>query len=172
MGVSYEFYVGVGGYKFNYRACCCCEEGDGKLECAGALFRFKELIGALRILYFPPGGSIVVLEVICAGRDPSREMIESVLLEFNDMGQEVSRNLRKLRLASEHSELISLRKQRMLREISYAKGDVRVGLKFALHDMLMSGERISVVEAKIFRDRIVALNILIEDAEEALIALD
>jgi hypothetical protein len=131
----------------------------------------QELIEALRMIYFSPRGVITLLNQISDGSQPSEEQIAMILPEFNDYEFRVHRMLS--RIAPEHGEVrgrLTLRAQRVLREISYGKQGIRGKVKGLLNEALTVGRPVSRADATKLRDEIVELNTAIENAEEALAA--
>lgn len=64
---------------------------------------------------------------------------------------------------------LTLRAERVLRDISYEKQNVRGMVKSLLNEALTLGKPIPRAKATELRDEIIALSRAIEDAEEALV---
>ena len=131
----------------------------------------QELIEALRLIYFSPRGVIKLLEDIVQGRNPTEHQIAMILPNFNDHEFNVHRMLRRLDPYDGHIQgALTLRAERVLREISYGKSGVRSKVKDLLNEALTLGHPVSMHEADILLSEIRALNDAIETAEEALVS--
>jgi len=129
----------------------------------------KDIIEALRLIYFAPRGVISLLDDLANGIRPSQELIEGILTNFNDGEHFVERMRLRLDPAAGQPEgTLSLKAEKVLREISYGKGGVRAKVQNLLNQALTFGEDIPRDEAGELRDEILLLNEAIEDAEEAL----
>jgi len=131
----------------------------------------QELIEYLRLIYFSPKGVIRLLEEISDGSNPTEEQIEMILPEFNDYEFRVRGML--ARIAPDEQRVqgnLTLRAERVLREISYGKAGVRSKVKDLLNEALTLGEPVSRQDATILLDEILLLNAAIENAEEALVS--
>lgn len=130
----------------------------------------KELIESLRLIYFSPRGVLSLLEIIADGNYPTQDQIELVLPEFNDADPFVRRALYRLDPDFErNNRSLTLKAQRVLREISYGKGGVRSKVQSLLNASLTYSEPVSPQEAQTLVQEISELNRAIEDAEEALV---
>jgi hypothetical protein len=130
----------------------------------------QKLIEALRLIYFSPGGVIALLDQIADGKEPSEDQIATILPDFNDYEFRVLRMLG--RISPEEGSVqgrLTLRAERVLREISYGKKGVRGKVKDLLNKALTYGHRVSRADAASLRDEIVVLNNTIEAAEIALV---
>ncbi|MEL6337128.1 MAG: hypothetical protein AAFQ88_10880 [Pseudomonadota bacterium] len=137
----------------------------------GRARHLQSLIEALRLIYFSPKGVLLLIERMAAGEQPSREQIEAILPHFNDGEFAVERMLR--RLDPERGQpdgILSLRAERVLREISYGKGGVREKVQHLLNYSMTYDLPIDRKEAAELHKEVVALNEAIEHAEEALIS--
>ena len=131
----------------------------------------KPIIEALRLIYFAPRGVISLLNDVANGIAPSEDQIEIILPRFNDADPFVERMRWRLDPPDGQIEgLLTLKAERVLREISYGKGGVREKVKDMLNHSLTFGEPISPEEATKRRDEILEINSAIEEAEEALVA--
>lgn len=131
----------------------------------------QELIESLRLIYFSPRGVIRLLEEISDGNNPTEEQIEMILPEFNDYEFHVRGML--AQIAPDVHRVqgnLTLRAERVLREISYGKAGVRSKVKDLLNEALTLGEPVSRQDATVLLDEILLLNTAIEDAEEALVS--
>ena len=130
----------------------------------------KEIIEALRYIYFSPRGVISLLEGIVDGNIPSEQQIEMILPRFNDAGPFVDRiHLRLDPPEGQPNDTLTLRAERVLREISWGKGGVREKVQSLLNNSLTFGEEVSAEQAAELLNEIRALNKAIEDAEDALV---
>lgn len=130
----------------------------------------QELIEALRFIYFSPRGVIKLLDCIVAGGDPTEEQIAMILPDFNDYEFRVHMMLRRISPDEQRVQGgLTLRAERVLREISYGKSGVRSKVKDLLNEALTHGEPVSRDAASNLRDEILELNTAIEAAEEALV---
>lgn len=131
----------------------------------------QELIEALRLIYFSPRGVIKLLEDIADGSNPTEEQIAMILPNFNDYEFRVSRMLERIAPGEQRVQGdLTLRAERVLREISYGKAGVRSKVKDLLNEALTLGEPVSRQDASTLRGEILLLNTAIEDAEEALVS--
>lgn len=131
----------------------------------------QELIEALRLIYFSPRGVIKLLEEIVQGRIPTEQQIAMILPNFNDHEFNVHRMLRRLDPDDGHIQgALTLRAERVLREISYGKSGVRSKVKDLLNEALTLGTPVSEHDAIALLNEIRALNQAIESAEEALVS--
>lgn len=131
----------------------------------------KSIIEALRLIYFSPRGVISLLSDIVEGVYPTEEQIEFILPRFNDAEPFVERMLWRLDPdVGPPNGVLTLKAERVLREISYGKGGVREKVKDMLNHALTYGEPISAERAAKLRGEIFDLNLAIEEAEEALVA--
>ncbi len=132
--------------------------------------QIKDIIEALRYIYFSPRGVISLLEEIVDGNVPTEQQIETILPRFNDAGPFVDRiHLRFDPPEGQPNNTLSLRAERVLREISWGKGGVREKVQLLLNNSLTFGEEVSVEQATEILNEILALNEAIEDAEDALV---
>lgn len=133
------------------------------------LREIREIIEALRLVYFAPKGVVFLLNELAKGVKPSRAQIEAILTSFNDAEPFVMRSLLRMDLPHNYKqETLSLKAKNVLREISYGKGGVREKVKFLLNESLTYDQPVSKQDAQNLVQEIVALNSAIEDAEEAL----
>lgn len=131
----------------------------------------KSIIEALRLIYFSPRGVILLLEEIAAGRQPTTESVEFILPSFNDAEPFVLRALHVLNPDVSHRDRkITLKAQKILREIAWGKGGIREKVQELLNYSLTHNKPISSEDAKALIGEIAALNTAIEEAEEALVA--
>ena len=131
----------------------------------------RDMIEALRLIYFSPRGILSLLELIAEGGYPTQDQIEMVLLDFNDAEPFVYRAVMRLDPDFDRNDrTLTLKAQRVLREIGYGKGGVRRKVQDLLNWSLTHGEPVSKEEAKILIEEIGQLNAAIENAEEALVA--
>lgn len=80
----------------------------------------KQLIEALRLVYFAPRGVLALLDDLAAGNRPNQEQIETILPRFNDGEPWVDRMLYRLDPTNGRmNETLTLRAERVLREIAY-----------------------------------------------------
>lgn len=126
-------------------------------------------IEALRLIYFSPIGVLRIIEDLANGRQPNGEEVATILPEFNDYEFRVQRNLGVLDGEWDRNSTLTLRAQRVLREISYGKAGVRQRVKELLNESLTFENGIEPEDAAELLDQILALNKAIEDAEEALV---
>ncbi|UWQ29487.1 hypothetical protein [Leisingera sp. M523] len=133
--------------------------------------RIRDLISTLRLIYFSPRGVLSLLKIIAEGSYPTQDQIELVLTDFNDAEPFVYRARHHLDPDFDRNDqALTLKAQRVLREISYGKGGVRSKVQDLLNWSLTYEEPISGEEAQKLIQEIDALNSAIEDAEEALVA--
>ncbi|SEQ18848.1 hypothetical protein [Thalassovita taeanensis] len=134
------------------------------------LLHAKSIIEALRLIYFAPRGVILLLDDLAKGGRPNREEIELILPRFNDGEHFVERMLFRLDPSDGQPDgFLTLRAERVLREIAYGKGGIREKVQALLNEALTYDQDIPADEAAKLRDEILALNKAIEDAEEALV---
>ena len=126
-------------------------------------------IEALRLIYFSPTGGLRIVEDLANGHQPNREEVATILPGFNDYEDRVQQNLAVLDSDWNRNSRLTLRAQRVLREISYGKAGVRQRVKELLNESLTFENRIEPKDAAELLDQISALNKAIEDAEEALV---
>ncbi len=130
----------------------------------------KELIEALRRIYFAPRSVVSLLEQIAQGIEPSAEQVAAILPSFNDFEYHMPRYLDRLDPENGHgNQHLTLRGERLLREIAWGKKGVRHGVQSLLNEALTSREKISPCEAENLLEQITQLNLAIEAAEEALV---
>ena len=137
-----------------------------------ALKARKQLIDALRDIYFAPKGVLGLLQEIADGGYPSEEKVSFILPNFNDREDWVDRARYRLHgVDLIRNASLSLKATRVLGEISYGKGGVRTKVKDLLNASLTFDERISPEDARHMIQEIKVLNEAIEDAEEKLLEL-
>jgi hypothetical protein len=130
----------------------------------------QEIVEALRLIYFSPRGVTALLSQLAEGRSPSEDQISMILPAFNDYEFRVVHMLG--RLDPENPPLrggLTLRAERVLREISYGKSTLREKVKGLLNEALTLGRPVSRDDAWNLLEEINSLNQAIEEAEEALI---
>ena len=131
--------------------------------------RIQIIIEALRRIYFSPRGVITLPNSLADGHTPTVEQISLILPEFNDVGFRVDRFIDRLDPPNGHREGdLSLKAERVLREIAYGKTGVRQRVQELLNESLTLGEPVTRKDARELLDAIIQLNTAIEDAEEAL----
>ena len=131
----------------------------------------QEIVEALRLIYFSPRGVIKLLDGIAEGNNPTEDQISMILPEFNDYEFRVRRMLNMIDPPNGHVQGgLTLKAERVLREISYGKSGVRSKVKDLLNEALTLGVPVSKQDAMALRDEIVALNVAIEEAEIALVS--
>ncbi|WP_299954759.1 hypothetical protein [uncultured Roseobacter sp.] len=132
--------------------------------------RVRDLISTLRLIYFSPRGVLSLLETIANGGYPTEEQVEMVLTEFNDAEPFVLRARHVLDPDFDrHDQTLTLKAERVLRDISYGKGGVRAKVQSLLNWSLTYEEPVSSEDAKLLIQEIRGLNTAIEEAEEALV---
>ena len=145
----------------------------GDAEKRRDLRRKRELqliVEALRSIYFSPRGVIALLGDICKGEQPSEEQIAMLLPDFNDNEFRVRNMLDRIDSEGQVANgLLTLRAERVLREISYGKQGVRGKVKDLLNESLTLQRPVSAEDARLLLDEINLLNDAIENAEEALV---
>lgn len=125
---------------------------------------------ALRRIYFSPRGVVALLELIAKGLEPTEAQIAAILPDFNDFEYRMGRFIDRLDPEHEHGNAhLTLKAERLLREIAYGKRGVREGVQALLNEALTRGERIAPEDASDLLKQIRQLNTAIEDAEEALV---
>ncbi|MCF8511947.1 MAG: hypothetical protein K9G43_10895 [Rhodobacteraceae bacterium] len=114
---------------------------------------------------------IKLLDGIAEGNDPTEDQISMILPEFNDYEFRVLRMLDMIDPPNERVRGgLTLKAERVLREISYGKSGVRSKVKNLLNEALTLGVPVSREDAMALRDEIVALNVAIEEAEIAIVS--
>lgn len=129
----------------------------------------KEVIAALRTIYFTPSGTLSLIEQLAKGERPSADHIAATLPEFNDKEWRIIDELKRLDFENLYEKGdLSIRQCHTLQEISWGKKNLRAAIQDFLNEALTTDDMPSKVEAQELLDRVRHLNSLIEDAEERL----
>ena len=129
----------------------------------------REVINALRTIYFTPSGTITLIEQLAKGERPSAEQVATILPEFNDNEWCIIRELQRLDFEALYkSRDLSIRQCRILEEISHGKKNLRASIQDFLNEAMTTNRMPSAKDAQQLLDRVQELNSLIEDADEGL----
>ena len=129
----------------------------------------KDVIIALRTIYFTPSGTLSLIAQLANGDRPSDESIATILPDFNDREWRIIRELQRLDFEKLYeSGDLSIKQCRLLKEISWGKRNLRAAIQDFLNEALTTNEVPSKEKAQELLDDVGRLNSLIEEAEERL----
>ncbi|MEN0654317.1 MULTISPECIES: hypothetical protein [Hyphobacterium] len=127
----------------------------------------REIVKALRDIYFAPDGVKALLESIVEGNSPTIEEIENALPDFNDAEWRVDRALRRIEFERlGYDRRLSLRAAEELQKIAYGKVNLRSDIKRSLNEKLTRGGRVPPEFANKLLVQLNALNAMICAVEE------
>ena len=131
--------------------------------------RVRSIIEALRQIYFMPRGVVSLLADLAEGIQPSEAQVVAILPVFNDFRFHMHRYMDRLDPQDgQPDKTLSLKAERVLREISYGKAGVRERIQDLLNGALTHGSPVPPEKATEVLSLVEGLNAAIEEAEEEL----
>ena len=126
----------------------------------------QSAVKILRLIYFTPNGTRKLLQIIADGEQPDAELVEKLLVGFNEKEWSIERNLRRLDFDNirEFGE-IGLRNRRLLEQMAADKINLRRIVKSYLNEPLTYEEFINPDLARTLLYKIDELNDKIEVLE-------
>ena len=125
----------------------------------------QELLDLLREIYFAPGGTRAILELVAGGERPSQQLVEAVLPRFNDFGFRWEQRENTIDFESTSMPLLGFHARETLHRIKVGKGGLRVKVQELLNEELTFGGEVSSDQAVELLGGIEKLNGEIADAE-------
>lgn len=131
----------------------------------------QALLDVLREIYFAPGGTRAVLELLAEGKQPSEALTSAILPPFNDFEYRWRRRERLIDFENTAAPTLGFHARETLHRIMVGKGGLRTKVQELLNEPLTLGGEVSSVQASELLEEIQNLNGEIADAEEMIMNL-
>lgn len=142
----------------------------GAIRTSASKNQRKQLIGALRKLYFPPDGIRAILVDLSQGQKPDHAKARKIITSFDASEHPVGEALDMLGYRNvDNLQDVTTGQRRILQEIVWQKTELRAGLIDDLEAAIAPDEPVEPEKAAEMLAAIDQLNLRPEDIEEALL---